>query len=227
MTKRARTLRPLSAGGGGGGGGGGGETTDTWVVSHSGDDGAGVYSSTTLSTSGNTVTAGCLNYSGIVVIGYYAFHRFLSVDIPNGATIDDAKLTLRTAATEFDGGAEVGDLDLYDFKVDALDVDDSTRPSDGNDVNENATGTSAVVTWSLTSSVGDDEDIDTPDISTVLQEIVNRTGWSSGNDITFRIYNTKVAETNPLNADTCYFQTFDYGEDADKAAKLVVTYTPA
>lgn len=220
MSKRAIYL--------GGKRGAGGPTTTTstttWQVSNGGDDGTGVHGSTVLSAGVASVVAGNDVEMGVVNIGYYAFFRFLNVGIAQGATIDDAKLTLRTSQSS-DGGAEIGDLDLYDFKVDALDVDDSTRPSDGNDVNENATTTSAVVNWPLTSSVSDDADLDTPEIKTVLQEVVNRSGWSSGNDITFRVYNAKTSEGNPMGLSDCHLQCWSYDQNTSKAGKLVVTYT--
>lgn len=199
-------------------------TTTTWQVSNGGDDGSGAHGSSTMSAGNAPVNSGNEVQMFVVNIGYYGFFRFLNVGITQGATIDAAKLTLRTTDSS-GGGAEVGDLDLYTFKVDALDVDDSTRPTDANDVNESATTTSAVVDWTLTSSVSDDADLDTPEIKTVLQEVVDRALWSSGNDITFRVYNEKVSESSPTGLSDCQLSCFSYDQNTSKAAKLVVEYT--
>ena len=190
-------------------------------MSHGDDDGQAVHNSSTLTSIPSVTSAGNIPIPGITNVGYYTFFRFLNVTIPNAATIDAAKLTLRTGED-----AESGDLDLYDFRIDALDQDSTSRPvhgTGGNTVNQG--GTEAVVNWPLTSSVADDADLDTPEIKTVLQEIVNRGGWASGNAITFRIYNTKTSEPSPMGLSECNLHIVAYDGDSSNAAKLVVTYT--
>jgi len=199
-------------------------TTTTWQVSHSGDDGSGIDSgigSTVLSS----LQAGNETYAYVTNIGYYAFFRFLNVGIPQGANIHAAKLTLRTRDAA-SGGTEGGDLDLYTFKVDALDVNSSTRPaSDSSVFNDLADSTTAVVDWTLTSSVSDDADLDTPEIKTVLQEVVDRGGWLTGSNVTFRTYNTKTTETSPTGVATCLLHISAHETATSTAAKLTVTYS--
>lgn len=199
-------------------------TTTTWQVSASADDGWASHSNggTFLQVANNIVICGFYVGGGVVPFGTYGFFRFTGVGIPDGATIDTAKLTLVTSPAP--DGAEFGDLDLHTFKVDALDVDDSTQPSSSTDVNDGATSTEAIVDWSLTSSVADDADLDTPEIKTVVQEIVDRDGWAADNDMTFRIYSEETDSSSVLTPD-CRLQIQSHYLDSDNAAKLVVTYT--
>ena len=97
--------------------------------------------------------------------------RFVNVVIPQGATIDSAVLTLETSAG--------GDLDP------ALDIH-------GDDADDSASfvATPSIVSRTFTTaSVAVTDPISagqwtSPDISDVLQEIVDRAGWASGNAMT-------------------------------------------
>jgi len=102
--------------------------------------------------------------------------RFPNVTIPQGATIHNAALIL----TVYDGygGAQTtiyGDA-----------ADNSAQVSNGTDYSTR-TLTSASVAWTLpgspaTNRVNGEEDI-SPNIASIIQEIVNRPGWASGNAI--------------------------------------------
>ena len=105
---------------------------------------------------------------------YKAYFRFEHVAVPQGATIDSAYIKL-----DWEGGEEV------DFLVAAVDVDDFDRPTD-NTYAAHDTETTASVTWNLPSEGSQNSGLyfkTSPDIKTVIQEIVDRTGWSSGNAI--------------------------------------------
>jgi len=199
-------------------------TTTTWQVSASGDDGWASHSTsgTFFNANQSSVVAGFYVAGGSTTVGTYGFFRFTGVEIPQGATIDTAKLTLVTSPAPL--GAEYGDLDLHTFKVDALDVDDSAQPSSATDANDSVASTEAIVDWSLTSSVADDADLDTPEIKTVVQEIVDRGGWAADNDMTFRVYSEETDSSNVLTPD-CRLNVQTHDLDSDNAAKLVVTYT--
>ena len=107
---------------------------------------------------------------------YYrkAFFRFQNVVVPQGATIDSAYIKLN-----WEGGEEV------DFLIAAVDVDDFDVPTD-NTYAAHDTETTATITWSIPLEGSQDSGLyfkTSPDIKTVIQEIVDRTGWSSGNAI--------------------------------------------
>ena len=105
---------------------------------------------------------------------YYSVLRFLSVAIPQGATIDSAYLHLRAEGTN-------GSATFY-TKIKGEDVDDSAALS----TQANADGrdrTSASVDWDL-AAWNTATWYTSPDIKSIIQEIVDRAGWSSGNDLT-------------------------------------------
>ena len=107
---------------------------------------------------------------------YYrkAFFRFQNVIVPQGATIDSAYIKLN-----WEGGEEV------DFLIAAVDVDDFDVPTD-NTYAAHDTETTATVSWNIPSEGSQDSGKyykTSPDIKTIIQEIVDRAGWSSGNAI--------------------------------------------
>ena len=99
--------------------------------------------------------------------------RFQDVGIPQSATIDFAELEVVFPANQRDSPRLV----IYGHKV--VDSDDFATEAD---VTSRAR-TAASVSWSadnLSSGVF----IASPDIKTVIQEIVNQVGWSQGNALT-------------------------------------------
>ena len=107
---------------------------------------------------------------------YYrkAFFRFQNVVVPQGATIDSAYIKLN-----WEGGEDVN------FLIAAVDVDDFDAPTD-NTYAAHDTETTATVSWNIPLEGSQDSGKyfkTSPDIKTIIQEIVDRTGWSSGNAI--------------------------------------------
>ena len=101
-----------------------------------------------------------------------------------------------------------------------------SAPSAASDVNDSATTTGEIVDWSLTSSVADDADLDTPEIKTVLQEVVGRGGWESGNAVMFRYYSEETDSGDGSGSTVdCRLDCQSYEASSSNAAKLVVTYT--
>lgn len=143
---------------------------------HEHDDG------TSFSSSSNNVnvrahTSGGTRYNGGA--------RFTNVTVPNGATITAASLTV-DRATGFDTE--------NDILVDILgeDVDNSVNFSTNPDVTSRVR-TTASVFWSKTDIV--DGEV-SPDISAVIQEIVDRAGWASGNALTILIDGRSTASSS-------------------------------
>ena len=139
--------------------------------------------------------------------------RFLNVTIPNAATITSATFTLKAQATWASPGT-------ISYLVSAQAADDPTTFTTA--VNQLTTGTRPRTTavsaaWVL-SSVTAETDYSI-DITSVIQEIVNRAGWASGNDMVI-IIDTGVPTTAGEWQDF-----YSYDNTPSKAPKLDIVYT--
>ena len=106
--------------------------------------------------------------------------RFPSITIPQGAVIDTAYIVFVSDADR--GG------DTTRTRLSAEDVDDAATFADSKAAFDSrwAGRTTARVDWDNIDawSIGESgADTTTPEIKTVIQEIIDRPGWSSGNDI--------------------------------------------
>jgi hypothetical protein len=131
--------------------------------------------------------------------------RFQDIQIPQGATITSAYLeftvdetTTRTTVVTISGEAsdDAEPFDGWGF------YDLSRRPL-----------TDASVSWDVPAWTQVDDQHQTPDIKAIVQEIVNRPGWSSGASMVFSIDGTgrRVAKS--------------YDGDPAAAPLLHITYT--
>lgn len=118
--------------------------------------------------------------------------RFKNITIPQGATIITAYIEFTVDETD----AEDGTLTIV-----GEDIDDADGFSSSDDDITDRTPTSVSVDWILSdenrwNSVGSKKQ--TPEIRTIVQEIVNRGGWSSGNDMVIIISGSgeRVAESH-------------------------------
>ena len=126
-----------------------------------------------------------IGYTGEVDDGGF---RWQSVNIPKGATINSAKLSLF-----INTGGDYGTLSA---NIRGIDEDNTATWSDGSRPSDR-TKTTATITaneanwsnWAEASWV----DID---ISSVIQEIVNRSGWSANNALAIVIEDTSGTGTN-------------------------------
>jgi hypothetical protein len=113
-------------------------------------------------------------------LGMDAGIRFLNVTIPKGNTILTAKLTFQ--ATYSDSGA------TCNTQVKGEAVDDAATFVDTTDFLGRAR-TTAYINWGAIPAWTENTDYDSPDISTIIQEIINRSGWASGNDLVLFVAN--------------------------------------
>ena len=216
-----------SSGGGGGGGGGG---TNTYTVAAGGDDGyarrLGV-AAVGGGSSNNPGTYTSINTSSTIIqwgVGWdddeseYAFNasfmKFDSIALAQGATIQSAYW--KPFKASWSGNSVNPDKD---FTVAALDVDNATAPSSASDM-AHSNFTSAGVAWSMEAarvlSLGQ---ITSPDIKTVIQEIVDRSGWSSGNSIVIVCY----AALSPVHEEALStLRSYEYSS-ASQAGQLEIT----
>lgn len=135
--------------------------------------------------------------------------RFNNITIDNAETISDAYLSVYA-----DTANGAGSVTSVFGKIYADDVDDaaawgtSSRPSQ-------ITTTTASVDWDP-STWTNNTWVNSPDISTVIQEIVNRGSWASGNDLRIAIWNDGTTGQNVVAFE-------DYDTSSSLAAKLTIS----
>lgn len=135
----------------------------------------------------------------------YAGFRFTNVTVDQGSTTSaptTLDLYLPSAANDD------ADVDIWAEATD----DAATFSATSNNIS-GRTATTAVVTWTA-SSLGTGWK-SSPDIASIIQEIVSRPGWVSGNDIVIVL---KGRSVNALR-----FEAYDGG--AGTYATLNITYT--
>lgn len=140
---------------------------------------------------------------GIYGTGYYHGLRFQNVTIPKGSTINSAYISLRV------GGDDDPKLDIYAEATD----DATTFTTASNDISSR-TKTTAKTNWSGT-NLGGYQYQDSPDIAAVIQEITDRSGWSSGNDLNIILVGLSSSNLN--------YKTYDGGVTYPS---ITIDYTP-
>ncbi len=100
--------------------------------------------------------------------------RFQQVMIPKGATITSAVLEFEAATT---GSAS------SDLTIKGEDIDDSPAFATTNNNISTRTTTSATVPWTAVPNWTADTRYQSPDITTIIQEQVNRAGWCGGQSL--------------------------------------------
>lgn len=150
--------------------------------------------------------------------------RFTSVTIPNAATISSATFIL-TAQASYDASpntvsflvsAEAADNPVAFATAGAAGA--SLRASGAASPPGNRPRTTAVSSaWNQTTVVVDTEY--SIDVTSVIQEIVNRAGWVSGNAIVI------LVDTNTTTTLSEWQDYYSFNGDAAKAPKLNIEYT--
>jgi hypothetical protein len=147
-------------------------------------------------------------------MGYYSSvnhntsFRFDNVTVPQGATIDSAVIQWYCES----GSSDNIDMDIY-----AKDADNNDSLIQASDFADGGTFTTAKVDWLFTTNTSDYNWYEITDVRTIVKEIVDRTGWISGNSIVFMVMNRG-------NGDALqYCGTQDGG--LNKSAKLIVIYS--
>jgi type IV pilus assembly protein PilY1 len=121
--------------------------------------------------------------------------RFQNVDLPQGEEIVEAYIEFTAVA---------GSSTNTSLTIDAEDTDDAPVIDAGvaNDITLR-TGTSASVTWQPSAWTTGDRGANTTtaDISSIVQELVNRSGWAEGNAMLFRFTGSGVRYATPGDSD--------------------------
>lgn len=112
-------------------------------------------------------------------LSVHGFSRFPNVTIPRGAKILAAKVVFTAHSQQ--GSGVIAETNIY-----ANATDDSVAPTTA--VEAQALPLSSSVEWDIVGvwSSGDTEE--TPDISTPIQQIIDRAGWNSGQALTLLIH---------------------------------------
>lgn len=134
--------------------------------------------------------------------------RFANVQVPPGATIKKAFLQVTAGG---DRGATVN------TRIYGNDVANAVAPTDLTEYSALAL-TTAFTTWdgvSVQYPFGGGQPITSPDISAVIQEIVDLSGWAKGNALQL------IWKKNGGNQ---YYSVWQYDRSASKAAILVIEY---
>ncbi len=141
--------------------------------------------------------------------GYYFGARFNNVNIPNGATVNSAYLVL-TQHDTYNTNQPV-------LLVAAHDTDNSpTFSSSNGPLDRGNQLTSAQVAWTPSAGTPGVE-FQSPNIASVLQEVVNRAGWVSGNSLSVIVKDNEAAVDHRRRA-------WAYDGDPALAPRLVVDF---
>ncbi len=143
--------------------------------------------------------------------GYSTYDRFTTVAIEQGDTIDVAYLTFNPSILR--------EATTCDGDIQADDSDNAVAPT--NDTEYDAlTLTTAKVAWNNIPSWLLDIPINTPSIITVIQEVVDREGWASGNAMALKLHDED--QTSSIAA---HRQADTWDGDTALATKLHIEFT--
>lgn len=136
--------------------------------------------------------------------------RFTSVTIPQGATISAATLTFKARITETAG--------TVNLRIEGQAADDAATFSTLSDFTGRSR-TAANASWSPGAWTANTL-YTTADFTSVVQEIVNRAGWASGNNLALFIKNN--GSTTGTDA---YRIAYSFNNAAADAPQLDITYS--
>ena len=142
------------------------------------------------------------------------FFRFVNVAVPQGAVINYAKL--HWLISEQDSGTD----NEITLTVEAEDSTNSSSAITSKTDYQNRTTTTNKRTWLATEefdALDVDSTLDSPNIACVVQEIIDKPGWVSGNAMQLFVIGS--------DQDAKVYNPYDYYDDADKAAQLQIFYS--
>ena len=152
------------------------------------------------------------------------FLRFENVTIPQGATIDSVRLNIYAHEDEVDPAY----ITIY-----AEGVDNSAAFVD-TELYSQRTKTTANVAWDITENWTMWQPYQSPDLKVLVQEVINRAGWSSGNALTLFLQGEDQG-FGVLTDNARDFESFeniedpeDYGDGfhhPERIPELVIYYT--
>ena len=186
------------------------DTTVDEQVGASADDGYHVVDTHAVFPTSTLNALGSINSSND---GAGAWQRFTTVAIPNGDTIDVAYLTWNPSSTISAATCKA--------KIDADDSDNPAAPTTDGEYDA-ITRTTAVITWDPVPTFTVDVAINSPSIVSVIQELVDRGGWASGNAMVILSHDDDLLSTVSANR-----QWDAYDGETTLAPKLHIEFTAA
>jgi len=156
----------------------------------------------------NTATA--LYLGATSTAGYHTGLVFRNVTIPQGAEIVSAKVRF-IASWDYSNNT-------CNVKVHCEDADDATAATSGSQLNGLSLTTG--VAWNAIGSWLDGVAYDTPDISSEVQIVIDRSGWVSGNDLGIHLLDN--SSSSSAYRQPSAFEAYGGTE----AAELIITYEP-
>lgn len=150
--------------------------------------------------------------------GEYIGMRFTNVTVPQGVIIQSATMQVYGEGVD-------GDINGIRLKIWGDAADNPAAWSHPGQRPDQITQTTAGVDWDPATwpNWGSPEWVTTPDISPIVQEIVNRPGWTSGNAMRFAVWNDGTIP--PVGSNNNVVSWHDYYSGAALAAKISIRYT--
>lgn len=173
------------------------------------DDARNINGGTSKTTNATTQHIGKFNATD----DYWNGFRWTNVTIPQGATINSAVLDLYSA--QVTAGTTAKSIWYGVLELNTATFNTSTSYPEGKSrTTATVTKDFTVATWNATAGFG----VDTFDVSSLVQEIVNQGSWSSGNTMALVCHDNGSASTNYIGHST-------YDRATDRGAKLTIDYT--
>lgn len=144
---------------------------------------------------------------------------FRNIAIPIGSTITNAQLIYRSKYSY--SSTAYG-------RISAEDVDSGTGFTDISDWSSRFPGnitTAQIGPYLLPAQSGDNDPDYSNDFSTVIQEIIDRPGWSSGNNITVFFDDYADNSTHASNTQRIGY-AYEFGNNSATTVQLLVQWTP-
>jgi len=134
--------------------------------------------------------------------------RYQNVTVPKGSTINSASMGFRMNMTTFADH-------VTRLKVHGIDEDNTA------DFSSDPLGrakTTANVDWDLSGPFDVEDEASPPNVTAIIQEIVNRAGWGSGNSLGILVLE------DGSTSDT-FIGWYPWDDNPNKAPELVINYT--
>jgi hypothetical protein len=151
--------------------------------------------------------------------------RFRDLFIPKGATIDSAFIVI--SSHEAKNAEDVAELNIW------AEAADSAVTFNETDLITNRTKTNAKINWTVNEPWGLWTKHHTPDIKTIIQEVINRPNWKSGNAIALVLQGKNQGASDVENArEIQSFENIADPEDGgdgqnhpDRVPQIVIYYS--
>ncbi len=104
--------------------------------------------------------------------------RFNAISVPQGATVNSASISFRA-----EGSTSYG----ADLSIQAQNADDAAQFLDATGNLTNRSSWTSSVDWLNLQNWTGDSTYDSPDLSSTVQTVFNRPGWSPGNSLVFKV----------------------------------------